>query len=148
MITSIEPCTVFKNFSRSFRFSAHFCSCSCASFHIGSPQFEKSYFEKFIGASFKDDIYFDKKINNGLNATNSTLKQIKVVKITAVKRTEKGFTSPDNYWYYPDSGVVYDYELKYPVGKVFHTEGIPEKLDKNTYIIGDIIVIPKIKKIM
>lgn len=109
---------------------------------------EKSYFEKYIGPAFKEDIYFDKKINNGLNAMNSAYKQIKVVKITAVKRNGGEFTSPDNYWYYPDSGVVYDYTLKYPIGKVLHSEGIPEKLDKNTYIVSDIIIIPKIKKFL
>lgn len=108
---------------------------------------EKSYFEKYIGPAYKDDIYFDKKINNGLNSLNSTTKQIKVVKINAVKKTDKGYSAPESYWYYPESGVVYDYILKYPIGKISHNEGIVNKLDKTTYIIDNIIVIPKIKKI-
>jgi hypothetical protein len=107
----------------------------------------KSYFEKYIGPAYKEDVYYDKKINNGLNSVNSSVKQIKAVKISAVKRIDNTYTAPANYWYDVDSGVVFDFELKYPVGKVFYNEGIPSKIDKNTYIIDHVIVIPKIAKI-
>jgi hypothetical protein len=36
---------------------------------------EKSYFEGYVGPTFKDDIYYDKKIDNGLNSINSEIKK-------------------------------------------------------------------------
>ena len=38
----------------------------------------------------------------------------------------------------------YDHKLNYPVGKLSVNEGKIEKLDKNTYILSEIINIPKI----
>jgi hypothetical protein len=50
-----------------------------------------------------------------------------------------------NYWYNPESGVVYDFDLYYPVGKIKHNlDGIPIKVDKDTYHI-ELIHIPLIK---
>ena len=108
---------------------------------------ESSYFDKYIGPAYKEDIYYDKKMNNGLNATTSTSKQIKAVRIKAVIRLENNFSSPSDYWYNQDTGIVYDFELKYPVGKVFYIEGIPSKIDKATYIIDQSITIPRIRRV-
>jgi hypothetical protein len=106
---------------------------------------EKSYFEGYIGPAYKDDIYYDKKINNGSNSINSEIKKIKVYKINAVyKIDENNYSESSIYWYNPESGVVYDDELDYPVGKVFITKGIPNKLNENTYIIDQLIDIPDI----
>ena len=92
------------------------------------------------------------KINNGSNAKDSSTIKIKVRKITAVKKIDNKndiqtttYSKEDKYWLCEDSGVVYDYELNYPVGKIekdannnFIT------LDANVYVITDLIDIPKI----
>jgi len=111
---------------------------------------EKSYFDKYVGPAYKDDIYYDKKINNGLNSINSVVNKVKVYKIKVIKRLEgSNNLESDAFeaWYNSNTGVVYDFELKFPIGKIFHENGIPNKLDKETYIMDQIIVIPKIRKI-
>ena len=117
-------------------------------------QFEEpSLFDRYIGPAYKDDIYDDMKYDNGSNSVNSMTVKIKVMKIKGVKllsppdAEEPKYSKSENYWYYPKSGVVYDYELKYPIGKVlFNEEGLPEKLDKDTYIIGYMIPIPLVEE--
>jgi hypothetical protein len=110
---------------------------------------EKSLFNQYVGPAFKDDIEYDVKINNGLNSINSEIKRIKVIKIEAVERVNNIIIeNKRNYWYYPDSGVVYDFELDYPIGKVNIIDGNPEKLNDSTYIINQLINIPKIKNVL
>jgi hypothetical protein len=54
------------------------------------------------------------------------------------------YTKPQKYWYYPETGMVYDYELYFPVGRIkFDSNNLPNKLDKDTYIMSDVIEIPK-----
>jgi len=109
---------------------------------------EKSYFDKYVGPAYKEDIYYDKKIDNGLNAINSIIKKVKAMKIKAVKKLDNDKLSDvQDYWYNPETGIVYDFELKYPIGKIFFTNGIPNKLDKITYIIDQVIIIPKLRKV-
>lgn len=109
---------------------------------------EKSYFDKFVGPAYKEDIYYDKKIDNGLHTINSVIKKVKAMRIKAVKKLENGkYSEIQDYWYNPDTGIVYDFELKYPIGKVFFNNGIPNKLDKTTYIIDQVIIIPKLRKV-
>ena len=80
---------------------------------------------------------------------NSEIKRIKVIKIEGVERiNENSFEEKKNYWYYPESGVVYDYELDYPIGKVALIDGIPEKQSETTYIVSNIIQIPKLKNVI
>ena len=106
---------------------------------------EKSYFEGFIGPTYKDDIYYDKKIDNGLNSINSEIKKIKVLKIKAVyKINENELSNVDTYWYNPESGIVYDIDLDFQMGKIYSDNGIPKKLDKDIYIIDQYINIPDI----
>lgn len=118
-------------------------------------QFEETtLFDKNIGPAYKDDIIDDVKIDNGLNSTKSMVKKIKVMKIKAVRKMlvmdvadEIKYTDPKFYWYYPESGMVYDYELDYPVGRIFKdNNGIPNKLDKDTYIIDQLIDIPEVEE--
>lgn len=105
---------------------------------------EKSYFEGYIGPAYKDDIYYDKKLDNGLNSLNSEIKKIKVIEIKAVyKINNDEYSEPDTYWYNPDTGIVYD-ELDYPIGKVYIINDLPNKLNKHTYIIDELINIPVI----
>ena len=51
---------------------------------------QDSLFDKKIGPAYKQDIYYDSKIDNGLNSINSKKVQIKVRKIYAVKQISEG----------------------------------------------------------
>ena len=100
---------------------------------------EPSLFNKFIGPSFKKDIEDDKFIDNGLNSENSMVVKIKVRKVKGVlllsspEEEEATFSKPKFYWYYDKSGVVYNYDLHYAIGKVGVTDdGLPLKLNKIT----------------
>ena len=66
------------------------------------------------------------------------------MKIKAVYMIDDNYSEPDFYWYNTDTGVVYDFELDFPVGKVYITNGIPNKLNKETYIIDQRVDIPSV----
>lgn len=106
---------------------------------------ETDFFNKNPGPAFKEDIYYDSKLNNGLNSNNSIVKKVKVIKIKAVKKINNSYSEKDTYWFNTKTGIVYDYELDYPIGKVMIENNIPEKLDKDTYIISEIVPIPILK---
>lgn len=104
---------------------------------------EVSLFDKNIGPAYKEDVIEDMKITNGSNSTNSITIKVKVIKIRGV--IESNDKDIQYYWYNPESSVVYDFDLNYPIGQVkFSLDGIPEKLNKDTYRI-EIINIPSIK---
>lgn len=103
---------------------------------------EKSYLDQYIGPAYKMELDYDRKINNGLNSINSITKEIEVIKIKAVQKTDSGYSNDEHYWFNRETGVVYDLELNYPVGRVLIIDGIPNKLDKNTYIMTEVIGIP------
>ena len=104
---------------------------------------EVSLFDKNIGPAYKEDVIEDMKITNGSNSTNSITIKVKVIKIRGV--IESNDKDIQYYWYNPETHVVYDFDLNYPIGQVkFSLDGIPEKLDKDTYRI-EIINIPSIK---
>jgi superfamily II DNA or RNA helicase len=121
---------------------------------------EKSLFDDQIGPAYKDDIYDDLKLDNGLNSLNSVVKRVKINKIKAVQQLvsdedhlaeprldNERFSEPQEYWYNADSHTVYNLDLQYPVGKVGQDDdGLPLKLDKNTFIITKMIPIPILKK--
>jgi hypothetical protein len=110
---------------------------------------EKSLFDEYVGPAYREDIEDDIKFNNGLYSSNSEIKRIKVIKIEGVERIdENNFENKKFYWYYPDSHVVYDYELDFPIGKIKLIDGNPEKLDDSTYIVSQIINIPKLKNVI
>ena len=57
------------------------------------------------------------------------------------------YSETDFYWYYPESSVVYDYDLFFAIGKIALNENdIPIKLNKDTYVIDKMIPIPIIKQ--
>jgi hypothetical protein len=105
---------------------------------------------KFIGPAYKEDLKEDVKYDAGLGAKNTKVERIKVIKIKAVHRTgrnkdgEPEYSEPDQYWYYPKSRMVYDFDLHYPVGTVEVVDDIASKLSKDVYIITDMINIPTI----
>jgi SNF2 family DNA or RNA helicase len=111
---------------------------------------EPSLFGEQIGPAYKEDIYDDFKMDNGLNSINSQVVRIKAIKISAVKILSKSedkiiYSNPEFYWYNPDTQVVYDFDMHYPVGKVgLDEDQVSLKLDANTYIIDKVIPIPHI----
>jgi len=112
---------------------------------------EPSLFDKQIGPAYREDLYYDEKINNGLNSMNSMVKKIKVIEIQAVHKDQTIesdkiiYSKPKQYWYSTETGVVYDHDMDYPIGKItIDINGIPNKLDKDTYIIDYMISIPHI----
>lgn len=121
---------------------------------------EKSLFDSQIGPAYKDDLYDDLKLDNGLNSQNTVVKRVKIIKINAVKQLvsdtdneaeprtdEERFSETEEYWFSPESNTVYDVDLYYPVGKVgTDDDGLPMKRDKDTFIITRMIPIPLLTK--
>ena len=104
---------------------------------------EISLFDKNIGPAYKEDIIEDMKISNGLNSTNSIVVKVKVIKIKGI--IDNNQDEIVYYWYNSETGVVYDLDLNYPIGKIkYNSDGIPDKINKDTYHI-EIINIPLIK---
>ena len=111
---------------------------------------EETLLTKNIGPAYKEDMKEDVKYDSGLHAKNSRIERIKVIKIDAVYQTNVGreqeptYSTPDKFWYYTKTGMCYDYETHYPVGQVQLVNGLPNKLDKETYIMSFVIDIPSI----
>ena len=73
---------------------------------------------------------------------NEQLKKIKAVK----KLDNNKYTNEEEYYLDEESGVIYDIEFKYPLGKIYFDEdGIPELLKSNVYIVSESIPIPVLK---
>jgi hypothetical protein len=107
---------------------------------------QDSLFDKNIGPAYKKDTDYDMNLDNGLNSINSLSKKIKVKKIVAVKKIKDEFSEKINYLMDEETGIVYDYDLKFAIGKIYFDEdGIPEIKEKNIYIISEIIPIPLLK---
>jgi hypothetical protein len=86
-------------------------------------------------------------MDDGSNSKDSYRQKIKVMKIKAVKKLdEKSYSEVSEYWYYRETGIVYDLEQEFPVGRVDkNDDGNEMKLDSNTYIITTLIDIPEFK---
>lgn len=113
---------------------------------------EESLFDEQIGPAYKEDMHDDIRLSNGSNNIQSQTIRIKVLKIKAVKQLSKDiknikYSKTDYYWYNPATGIVYDYELHFPIGKVgYDNDDLPKKLDKDIYIIDKLIPIPMIEE--
>ena len=111
---------------------------------------EKLLFDEQIGPAYKEDLHDDFKMDIGSNSINSKTMRIKVIKIKAVKILSKEdnnikYSQEKFYWYNPETNVVYDFDLKYPIGKVgIADDNIPLKLTSDVYIIDKTIPIPHI----
>ena len=108
---------------------------------------EDSLFDKPVGPAYSPKLDYDDKMDNGSNSVDSNKIKIKVRKIKAVKKIdENNYSETIHVWFYEPNGVVYDNEMNYPIGKVGKDQdGNFLKLDKDTYIIDDIINIPIFK---
>ena len=113
---------------------------------------EEDLFKENIGPAYKQDIREDELINNGTNSMTSQTIEIQVREIEAVfllsgPEEERKYSEKKLYWFYDESGVVYDYDLKYPIGKIEKDyNGDFIKLDKTTYVIDFVIPIPELGK--
>lgn len=116
-------------------------------------QFEEtSMFDKNIGPAYKPEMFDDLKMDNGSNSNKAVTLKIKVMKIKAVPlltdpndlSIEPSYGKVEQYWYYDKTGIVYDKDLHYPVGRVGMVDGLPKKLNKETYILDYMIPIPHI----
>ena len=115
-------------------------------------QFDQpSLFEKQVGPAYKEDTQDDMKINNGLNSSNSTSIKVKVMKVKAVKLlsddpNKPEYSKEEKYWYDHETGIMYDYDLHYPIGKILYdNDNLPVKTESNFYVIGYTIPIPLIE---
>ena len=108
---------------------------------------EDALFEKPIGPAFQSKIDYDLKSDNGSNAKDSNRVKIKVIKIKAVKKIDENSYSQEIYvWFNELTGVVYDYILDYPIGKIGKDiDGNFLKLENDVYLIDDVIDIPQTK---
>jgi len=114
---------------------------------------EPSLFDRHIGPAYKEDLADDVKMDNGSNSIKSVTIKIKVMKIKAVRQLSPSdaegkaeYSKPALYWFYSKTGVVYDYDLHFAIGKVAVDENdVPLKLDKDTYIINFMVPIPTIE---
>lgn len=107
---------------------------------------QESFVGKNVGPAYKENIMDDMQFNDGNNDPDSMTVKIKAMKIKASilmskPSEEPKFSSPDYYWWHSDSGMVYDYELYYPVGRVATTDdGTSIKIDKDTYLIVQLAI--------
>jgi hypothetical protein len=108
---------------------------------------QDSLFEKNIGPAYKQNIDYDVNLDNGYNSLNSEVMKVEVQKIKAVKKLgENKFSSEMEYYMDNETGIVYDVDLEFPIGKIYFDEdGIPEILKKGVYIISELIAIPMLK---
>ena len=108
---------------------------------------EDALFEKPIGPAFQNRLEYDLKSDNGSNAKDSSSVKIKVIKIKAVKKIdENSYSNNIDAWFNKNTGIVYDLELDYPIGRINKDDnGNYIMLDNNIYIIDDVIDIPSIK---
>lgn len=108
---------------------------------------EDSLFDKNVGPAYNPDIETDSKMDNGMNSIESIKVKIKVRKIKIVNQIdEKTYSETINAWLYEQSGVVYNIDTNYAIGKLARDEsGIFKKLDKDTYIVDRTINIPIFK---
>jgi superfamily II DNA or RNA helicase len=109
---------------------------------------EDTILSKNIGPAYKEDIKEDIKFDSGLGSRNAKVERIRVIAILAVHKlnpsnqVEPKYSKPEKYWYNSKTGMVYDYDLHYEVGQVEMINGLPNKLDKDTYIMTNMISIP------
>ena len=108
---------------------------------------EDSLFDKNVGPAYNKDMEIDSKMDNGLNSTDSIKMRIKVRKIKIVNEiSDKTYSEVINAWLYEPTGVVYNYESHYAIGKIGKDKDDNlKKLDKDTYIVDKVINIPIFK---
>jgi superfamily II DNA or RNA helicase len=106
---------------------------------------EDSLTKKIIGPAYNKNLEIDIKMDDGLNSLESIHKKIKVREIKVVKKiNEKSYSDEFKVWVNDENNHVYDYNLHYLIGKLLSENNFPAKLNKNVYIIGELIEIPEL----
>lgn len=102
---------------------------------------QEDVLQKYIKSSYTKDINDDKKLNSGSNSSTSITERIRTKKIKAViKEDENIYSKEDEYLYHKKSGIVYDTEFNYPVGRIYKDkDGNENKLNNKLYIIEDYV---------
>lgn len=105
---------------------------------------EDSLFDIPIGPAYAPKLEYDQKMDDGSNSKDSLRQKVKVMKIRAVEKIDDNTYSKEKlYWYHQESGVVYDLEQNFAVGRVDKdNDGNELKIDSDTYIISTVIEIP------
>ena len=108
---------------------------------------QESLFEKNVGPAYNINYDYDNKMDNGSNSIDSVRMKIKVKKVSVVKAIDdKTFSDTMFAWLNEYDGVVYDYEMDFPIGRVNRDNGGNfKKLDKKTYIVENIVNVPIFK---
>jgi len=111
---------------------------------------QESQMQKHIGPAYRKDIDQDLKIDDGPYATGNQRMKIKVRKIKAVKQiNENEFSDIQEFLYHNETGMVYDIDMYFPIGKIDKDSGgNPMKLNNETYIISHVINIPILKNLL
>lgn len=117
---------------------------------------EGDLFQENIPPSYKENFQDDLQYNSGLNNPDSIIKRVKLIKIKArlllstpendniIITKDTKLSSEKNYWFNKETGVVYDYDHKYVIGKVGFNNNIPIMLEDGSYLITYSIPIPLI----
>ena len=80
---------------------------------------EQSLFEDNVGPAYNKNFDFDDKMNDGSNSIDSIKKRVKVKKVKVVKKLgDSNYSDSIFAWLYEENGVVYDYDLDYPIGRI------------------------------
>ena len=70
------------------------------------------------------------------------MRKIKIVK----QLDDMTYSEQINAWLYEPSGVVYDYDMNYPIGKIGKDDNNNlKRIDKDVYVIENVINIPIFK---
>lgn len=101
-------------------------------------------FEKNIGPAYRQDINDD--INMNFDFKKLKIKVMKINYVIVLDQNNEKYTKPEQCWLDTNTFIIYHYDGKYPIGKIKVINDIPEKLDKNTYIVDKLIPIPILKK--
>jgi superfamily II DNA or RNA helicase len=117
---------------------------SCYSF----PQ--DDLFKKIARPAYKKNTKEDVEYSYGSLSNKAEKIKIKVMKIkgvTIISGTDDSeenviYSSAKDYLYDVNTGIVYDKNLHYPVGKVHKIDGLVRKIDDITYVVEDLIQIP------
>ena len=108
---------------------------------------EDSLFDKNVGPAYDNNFDVDNKMDNGLNSIDSNKVKIKVRKIKIVKQLDNmTYSETINAWLYEPTGIVYDYDMNYPIGKIGKDDDNNlKRIDKDVYVIENVINIPIFK---
>jgi hypothetical protein len=104
---------------------------------------QESLFEPNIGPAYNIKLEYDTRYDNGSNSLFSELRRIKVRSISVVKKlSDSTFSDIIKCWVDDDTGIVYDHELDFPLGKLLRDENGSYVYYNDNYVLEQVINIP------